>query len=311
VDTRILQGDRVALEIRGEVAREVESFVALGNPRPRLAVILAGEDPASQVYVRNKIKACAEAGIESEMIRLEGGRDGGRVLASVRELNRREDVDGILVQLPLPPDADESTVLQALDPEKDVDGLHPLNAGRLLLGMEGIRPCTPSGIMELLRRSGIETTGRSAVVIGRSEIVGKPMALLLLQANATVTVCHSRTRDLPSVTSGADILVVAAGKPGLVTESFIRDGAVVIDVGIHRLQREEQVLEYFGPGSTQIAAVRRGKSVLVGDVHPRRVAGKAGALTPVPGGVGPLTIACLLQNTLKAARRRRGLPAEA
>jgi methylenetetrahydrofolate dehydrogenase (NADP+)/methenyltetrahydrofolate cyclohydrolase len=310
VAARILGGDAVAREIRREVAEGVESLVAGGAARPRLSVILAGEDPASQVYVRNKVKACTEAGIESEVIRLEGARDGGRVMAAVLELNRREEVDGILVQLPLPTDADESRILEALDPGKDVDGLHPVSAGRLLLGTPGLRPCTPTGIMELLRRSGIEVEGRRAVVIGRSEIVGKPMALLLLQANATVTICHSRTRDLPAVASGADILVAAAGKPGLVTEEYIRAGATVIDVGIHRITREDQVLDFFGPGSRQETAFREGKSVLVGDVHPRRAAEVAGALSPVPGGVGPLTIACLLQNTLKAARTRRGLPAE-
>ncbi len=306
---RILSGEAVAREIRLEVAEAVRDLVSRGMARPRLAVILAGEDPASQVYVRNKIRACGEAGIESELVRLEGEKDGGRVMAAVRDLNSREEVDGVLVQLPLPGDADEGRILQALDPEKDVDGLHPVSAGRLLLGAEGLRPCTPSGIMELLRRSGVELEGRRAVVIGRSEIVGKPMALLLLQANATVTICHTRTRDLPGVASGADILVAAAGRPGLVTEEYIRPGATVIDVGIHRINREDQVLDFFGAGSKQMAAVREGRSVLVGDVHPRRAAEVAGALTPVPGGVGPLTIACLLQNTLKAARLRRGLPA--
>lgn len=306
---RILGGEAVAREIRLEVAAGVRDLISRGKARPRLAVILSGENVASQVYVRNKIKACGEAGIESELIRLEGERDGGRAMAAVRDLNRREEVDGILVQLPLPADADESEVLQALDPEKDVDGLHPVSAGRLLLGIEGLRPCTPSGIMELLRRSAIEVEGKRAVVIGRSEIVGKPMALLLLQANATVTICHSRTRDLPGVASGADILVAAVGKPGLITEEHIRPGATVIDVGIHRVDREDLVLDFFGPGSKQAAALREGRPVLVGDVHPRRAAEAAGALTPVPGGVGPLTIACLLQNTLKAARMRRGLPA--
>jgi methylenetetrahydrofolate dehydrogenase (NADP+)/methenyltetrahydrofolate cyclohydrolase len=308
---RILSGENVAAEIRKEVAQGVERLVAQGKSRPRLAVVLGGEDPASQVYVRNKIRACSEIGIDSELIRLEGQPDGGRALAAVLDLNRREEVDGILVQLPLPGDADERAVLQALDPGKDVDGLHPINAGRLLQGAEGLRPCTPSGILELLRRSGIETEGRSAVVIGRSEIVGKPVALLLLQANATVTVCHSRTRNLAAVASGAEILVVAAGKPGLVTEEFVRPGATVIDVGIHRLQAEAQVLDFFGPDSKQADAFRAGKAVLAGDVHPRRVAAVAGAMTPVPGGVGPLTIASLLQNTLAAARVRRGLSARA
>jgi methylenetetrahydrofolate dehydrogenase (NADP+)/methenyltetrahydrofolate cyclohydrolase len=231
------------------------------------------------------------------------------VIGAVREANDRSEVDGILVQLPLPDGTDEAEVLQEIDPDKDVDGLHPLNAGRLLLGLEGLRPCTPSGIMELLRRSGIATEGRCAVVIGRSEIVGKPMALLLLQAQATVTICHSRTRNLSSVAAGADILVVAVGKPGLVNEEFIRPGAVVIDVGIHRIEREEQVIDLFGADSSQAEAFRNGRRVLAGDVHPRRAAARAGALTPVPGGVGPLTIACLLQNTLKAAQKRRGASA--
>ena len=306
---RILGGEEVAREIRREVAAGVEDLISRGEARPRLAVILSGENMASQVYVRNKIKACGEAGIESELIRMEGDRDGGRTMAAVLELNRREEVDGILVQLPLPRDADESEVLQAIDPDRDVDGLHPVSAGRLLLGIEGLRPCTPSGILELLRRSGIEMEGKRAVVVGRSEIVGKPMALLLLQANATVTICHTRTRDLPGVASGADILVAAAGKPGMITEEHIRPGATVIDVGIHRIDREDQILDFFGPGSKQEAAFRAGRPVLVGDVHPRRAAEVAGVLTPVPGGVGPLTIACLLQNTLKAARLRRGLPA--
>jgi methylenetetrahydrofolate dehydrogenase (NADP+) / methenyltetrahydrofolate cyclohydrolase len=307
VPARILDGEAVAREIRGEVARRVEERVAGGMLRPRLGVILSGDDPASQVYVRNKIKACSEAGIDSELVRIEGAVDGGRSLAAVRDLSRRGDVDGILVQLPLPGDADESGVLEALDPGKDVDGLHPVNAGRLLLGTEGFRPCTPSGIMELLRRSHIPLEGKRAVVIGRSEIVGKPMALLLLQANATVTICHSRTRDLAGIASSADLLVVAAGRPGLVTEQFVLPGATVIDVGIHRLQRQEEIREFFGPGSRQEAKFLEGRPVLVGDVHPARVAKVAGALTPVPGGVGPLTIACLLQNTLRAAERRHGV----
>ena len=221
-------------------------------------------------------------------------------------LNRRGDVDGILVQLPLPGDADESAILEAIDPDKDVDGLHPCNAGRLVQNAEGLRPCTPSGVLELLRRSGVAVEGSRAVILGRSDIVGKPMALLLLHANATVTVCHSRTRELPAVASQADILIAAVGRPGFVTEEFVRPGATVIDVGIHRVRDESAARDLFGGDSRQVAAVREGRSVLVGDVHPRRVSPVAGALSPVPGGVGPLTIACLLQNTLAAARRRAG-----
>jgi len=305
---RVLDGEAVAQAIRREVASGVADHVASGKARPRLAVVLAGEDEASRVYVRNKIKACGEVGIESELIRLEGGRDGGRTLAAVLELNRRADVDGILVQLPLPEDADENRILHALDPVKDVDGLHPENVGRLVEGTAGLRPCTPSGILELLRRSAIALEGSHAVVLGRSNIVGKPMALLLLQANATVTICHSKTRDLPHLTRMADILVVAIGKPGFVTEELVKPGAAVVDVGIHRITDSRQAEDLFGAGSRQLAAVREGKSVLAGDVHPRRVRPRAGALSPVPGGVGPLTIACLLRNTLQAARERRGAP---
>ena len=305
---RILDGEAVARAMRQEVAAGVADLLAQGTPRPKLAVVLAGENVASQVYVRNKIKACEQAGIESELIRLEGDRDSGRTMAAVRELNARADVDGILVQLPLPGDAKETDILHALDPAKDVDGLHPENVGKLVEGSTGLRPCTPSGIMEMLSRCEIPVAGMQAVVIGRSNIVGKPMALLLLHANATVTVCHSRTRDLPHVARGADILIAAVGKPGLITEEYVRPGATVVDVGIHRINDWKLAEDFFGADSPQVAAVKTGKSVLVGDVNPRRVRPRAGALSPVPGGVGPLTIACLLKNTLSAARRRRGLP---
>src|SRR5215471_1018001 len=217
---RILDGEAVAHVLRQEVAAGVADLLARGKPRPKLTVILSGENAASQVYVRNKIKACEQAGIESELIRFTGERDAGRTMAAVRDLNTRADVDGILVQLPLPEDADEPAILHGLDPAKDVDGLHPENVGRLVENSPGLRPCTPSGVMELLRRSDIPLAGAQAVVIGRSDIVGKPMALLLMHADATVTVCHSRTRDLPHVTRGADILVVAMGKPALVTEEY-------------------------------------------------------------------------------------------
>jgi len=307
---RILDGEAVARAIRQEVASDVARQLAHGRPRPKLAVILAGADPASEIYVRNKIKACGEAGIESELVRIEGARDGGRTLKAVQDLNRRDDVDGILVQLPLPQDADRMAILHSLDPAKDVDGLHPENVGRMVEGADGLRPCTPSGVMELLRRSDIAIEGARAVVLGRSDIVGKPMAILLLHASATVTICHSRTRDLAETTRRADILVAALGKPGFVTEEHLRPGAAVVDVGIHRVTDLRQAEDLFGAGSKQVETVRRGGAALVGDVHPRRVAAVAGALSPVPGGVGPLTIACLLQNTVKAARRRRGGPEE-
>jgi methylenetetrahydrofolate dehydrogenase (NADP+) / methenyltetrahydrofolate cyclohydrolase len=305
---RVLDGEAVAHSIRQEVASGVADLLARGKPRPKLAVILAGENLASQVYVRNKIKACEQVGIDSEMVRLEGNLDGGRTLPALQSLNDRSDVDGILVQLPLPEDADEKRILHSLDPGKDVDGLHPENVGKLVEGAEGLRPCTPSGIMELLRRSGIAVEGAHAVVMGRSNIVGKPMSMLLLHANATVTLCHSKTRDLPHMARSAEILVVAVGRPAFVTEEFVKPGATVVDVGIHRILSPGQAEDFFGAGSRQLAAVRTGKSVLVGDVHPRRVRPRAGALSPVPGGVGPLTIACLLKNTLQAARARHGLP---
>jgi len=309
VAARVLDGEAVAKAIRLEVAAGVADLCARGMTRPRLAVVLAGENLASQVYVRNKIKACGEVGIDSELVRLEGSRDSGRTLAAVQELNRRDEVDGILVQLPLPDDANETRILHSLDPAKDVDGLHPENVGRMVEGAEGLRPCTPSGILELLKRSDIEVDGKRAVVLGRSAIVGKPMAILLLHANATVTICHSRTRQLAEVSRSAEILVAAVGKPAFVTEAHVTPGATVVDVGIHRVTNEEQAAELFGRDSRQVAAFREGKNLLVGDVHARRVAPVAGALSPVPGGVGPLTIACLLQNTLQAARVRRGLPA--
>jgi len=309
VTARMLDGDAVARQIREEVSAGVAEFRRLRGTSPRLAVILAGNHLPSQLYVRNKMRSCAEVGIESELVRLEGLRDGGRVLAAVQELNRRDEVDGILVQLPLPGDTDKAVVLEALDPAKDVDGLHPVNVGRMVQGTEGLRPCTPSGIIELLERSGIPLAGRRAVVLGRSDIVGKPMALLLLHASATVTVCHSRTPDLPAVASSGEILVVAVGKPGLITEEHVRPGATVVDVGIHRVEKLEQIHDFFGVESRQSVAFREGRPVLVGDVHPRRVAPVAGVLTPVPGGVGPLTIARLLQNTLEAARSRHGMGA--
>lgn len=280
----MLDGEAVAQEIRHEVASGVADRVARGKTRPRLAVILAGEDEASRVYVRNKIKACGEVGIESELIRLEGSRDDGRTLPAVLELNRRSDVDGILVQLPLPEDADETRILHALDPGKDVDGLHPENVGRLVEGTPGLRPCTPSGILELLRRSAIGLEGSHAVVVGRSNIVGKPMALLLLQANATVTICHSATADIGAHTRQADIVVVATGRRDTLRGDMLKPGAIVIDVGINR--NEE------------------GK--LCGDVDFASVAPLASFITPVPGGVGPMTITMLLMNTIESAERVAG-----
>jgi methylenetetrahydrofolate dehydrogenase (NADP+)/methenyltetrahydrofolate cyclohydrolase len=231
------------------------------------------------------------------------------MLQLVEELNQRDEIDGILVQLPLPPQVDSKRVLLAVSPEKDVDGFHPLNVGYLSTQRPGLTPCTPAGVMEILRRSGIEIVGREAVVLGRSDIVGKPVAMMLLNNNASVTVCHSRTVDLPAHTRRADILVAAIGKPAMVTPEMVKPGATVIDVGINRVMDANKVREYFGGDPKRQEEFARKGSALVGDVHPR-VAEVAGAITPVPGGVGPLTIAMLMANTVKAARMRRGLPAK-
>jgi len=300
----ILNGKVMAGEIRGEVAAEVRRVADGGGRVPGLGVVLVGDDPASAVYVRNKEAACAEAGIRSETLRLPADTGQRTVLDAVLQYNRRDDIDGILVQLPLPAGVDENRVIGAIDPDKDVDGFHPVNVGNLCLRREGFVPCTPAGIMELFRRSAIELEGRRAVVLGRSAIVGRPMALLLQHANATVTVCHSRTRDLPAVTAEADILVVALGRPAMVTDEYIKPGAVVIDVGINRLEDPELARDCFSNKPKRLAAFERKGHTLVGDVHPRHAREKAGAWTPVPGGVGPLTIAMLLRNTLQSMLRR-------
>lgn len=300
---RILDGRAVAREIRGEVAAGCAELKRSRSIAPGLTVVLVGDDPASRIYVRNKEKAAAKAGMKSCIERLPADSTEARVLETVARLNADPAVHGILVQLPLPGQIDERRVTQAIDPAKDVDGFHPENAGRLLAGHEGFVPCTPAGIIELLKRNAIELCGKRAVVIGRSNIVGKPMALLLLREHCTVTVCHSRTRDLADVAAQGEILVAAVGRAGLVTADFIRPGAVVVDVGIHRVEDEATCREFFGEDPGRLAAVRDKGSTLVGDVHPLEARGRAGWLSPVPGGVGPLTIACLLKNTLEAARR--------
>jgi len=303
VTARVLDGRGVAQAIRAEVAAEV---AALGGRAPSLVVLLVGDEAASAVYVRNKAKAAEQAGIRSRVTRLPGDTTTADLLAAVAGLNRDPGTDAILVQLPLPPQVDAVQILEAVDPGKDVDGFHPLNVGRLAQGRTGFVPCTPAGILELLRRSGIPLAGASAVVLGRSGIVGRPMAALLLAAHATVTVCHTRTRDLAQVTRGAEILVAAAGRKALVTEEHVRPCAVVIDVGIHRVESEAEAIDLFGEDAGRLDEIRRKGATLVGDVHPRRVREVAGWLTPVPGGVGPLTIAMLLRNTLDAARARGG-----
>jgi len=305
---RILDGTKIASDIRGEVATEVKAMAAAGV-RPGLAVVLVGHNPASEIYVRGKVKATEEVGVHSEQHTPPEAATTAELLALVEGLNRRDDIDGILVQLPLPPQVDAKRVLMAVDPAKDVDGFHPVNVGLLSTQRPGLVPCTPAGIMEILKRSQIPVAGQEAVVVGRSDIVGKPAAMLLLNANATVTVCHSKTRNLEGVCRRADILVAAIGRAGMITRDFVKPGATVIDVGMNKVTDPAEFRRLFGNGSRENfkreEAFRVRGSTLVGDVHPE-VAAVAGALTPVPGGVGPLTIAMLMYNTVKAAKMRRG-----
>ena len=305
---QILDGIAIAAQIKAEVAGEVQALAARGIT-PGLAVILVGEVPASQIYVRSKVKTCGELGIFSELIRPPETITTAEMLALVDDLNAREDIDGILIQLPLPKHVDTKRLLDAVSPEKDVDGFHPVNVGRLQSGQPALAPCTPAGIMEILRRSKLPVAGQNAVVVGRSDIVGKPAAMMLLNASATVTICHSKTADLPKFTRAADILVAAIGRPGYVTPEMVRPGATLIDVGINRITDPAEVEKFF-PGDAERAATfaKRG-SVVVGDIDPAAFA-SAGAYTPVPGGVGALTIAMLMQNTVTAAKLRRGISLE-
>jgi methylenetetrahydrofolate dehydrogenase (NADP+) / methenyltetrahydrofolate cyclohydrolase len=300
----ILDGSKIAAEIRSEVAAEVKSLSAAGM-RPGLAVVLVGNNPASEIYVRGKVKSSGEVGLYSEQHTPSDRATTRELLDLIADLNRRDEIDGILVQLPLPPHVDSKKVLLAVDPAKDVDGFHPMNVGFLSTQRPGLVPCTPAGVMEMLERSKIKIAGQEAVVVGRSDIVGKPMAMLLLNANATVTVCHSKTRDLPAVCRRADILVAAIGRAGMITKDFVRPGATVIDVGMNRVTDDQEFERLFAGNSKREETFRNKGSVLVGDVHPE-VAEVAGAITPVPGGVGPLTIAMLMSNTVKAAKMRRG-----
>jgi len=299
----ILDGNKIASEIRAEVAAEAKSLAEAGM-RPGLAVVLVGHNPASEIYVRGKVKSCEEVGIFSEKHTPPETVSTSELLALVDHLNRRDDIDGILVQLPLPSQVDSKKVLMAVDPAKDVDGFHPMNVGFLSTQRPGLVPCTPGGIMEMLRRSNIPVAGHEAVVVGRSDIVGKPMAMLLMNANATVTVCHSKTRDLPEVCRRADILVAAIGRAGMIMRDFVRPGATVIDVGMNKITDRAEFERYFKGNEKREQAFARNGSTLVGDVHPE-VAAVAGAITPVPGGVGPLTIAMLMANTVRAAKLRR------
>ncbi|HMS08468.1 MAG TPA: bifunctional 5,10-methylenetetrahydrofolate dehydrogenase/5,10-methenyltetrahydrofolate cyclohydrolase [Pyrinomonadaceae bacterium] len=302
---RLLSGKPIAEEIKAEVAAEVAAL----RFRPGLAVVRVGEDPASAVYVGSKVKTTEELGMHSEHIHLPAETSGDEILAIVKELNSRDDIDGILVQLPLPGHVNEREILEAIDPVKDVDGFHPMNVGRLSQGQDALVPCTPAGVIEILKRSGIEIAGKNAVVLGRSNIVGKPMAMLLLHENATVTICHSRTRDLASVTTQADILVAAIGRAGFVRGEYIAEGATVIDVGINNVSDVSEATELFSEEDMpkRLAAIEKRGFTLVGDVNPREAMERAGAFTPVPGGVGLLTVAMLMQNTLKAAKLRRGI----
>ncbi len=308
----MLDGVAIAGEIKAEVADAVRAMGLEGH-RPGLAVVLVGENPASQIYVRNKVRTCGELGLHSEMHTPSAGVSTEELLRLVAALNAREEIDGILIQLPLPPHVDTPRLLEAVDPRKDVDGFHPLNGGRLLHGTplaELLAPCTPLGILEMLRRSDIPLAGTRAVVIGKSNIVGKPMSVLLMNEQATVTVCNRFTRDLGGYTREAELLIVAIGKPGFITAEMIKPGATVVDVGINRLMAEAEVEHFFPPDSPMYASrmegFRKRGSTVIGDVDPRAFA-LAGAYTPVPGGVGALTIAMLMANTVKAARFRRGL----
>jgi methylenetetrahydrofolate dehydrogenase (NADP+)/methenyltetrahydrofolate cyclohydrolase len=301
---RILDGTKLASEIRAEVASEVKALAASGI-QPGLAVVLVGHNPASEVYVRGKVKSSHEVGIYSEQHSPADTASTDELLALIDSLNRRDEIDGILVQLPLPAHVDSKKILLAVDPAKDVDGFHPMNVGYLSTQRPGLVPCTPAGVMEILRRSNIPVAGQEAVVVGRSDIVGKPVAMLLLNQNATVTVCHSKTLDLPAVCRRADILVAAIGRPGMVTRDFVKPGATVIDVGINKVTDRADFDRFFPGNAKRLETFSAKGSTLVGDVHPE-VAEVAGAITPVPGGVGPLTIAMLMANTVKAAKLRRG-----
>jgi methylenetetrahydrofolate dehydrogenase (NADP+)/methenyltetrahydrofolate cyclohydrolase len=306
---RLLNGREIAESIKEEVRDEVARLYEEHGFRPGLTVVRVGEEPASAIYVKNKVKTSDELGIISEHIHLDADTTHDELLQTVKKLNGRDDVDGILVQLPLPGHIDDGVILEAIDPAKDVDGFHPINVGRMHQGVRSLVPCTPAGVIEILKRSDIDIAGKHAVVLGRSNIVGKPMAALLLRENATVTICHSRTADLPSITSQADILVAAIGRAGFVRSEHIREGATVIDVGINNMSDKEFAAELFSEEnlSKRLTAIDDRGFTLVGDVNPKEAMEKAGAFTPVPGGVGLLTVAMLMRNTVDAAKMRRGI----
>jgi methylenetetrahydrofolate dehydrogenase (NADP+) / methenyltetrahydrofolate cyclohydrolase len=303
--TKVLDGTAIAAQIKAEVRAEVERL-ALKGIRPGLAAVLVGHVAASEIYVRSKVKTCEALGLFSELITPPETVTTEEMLALIAQLNAREDIDGILIQLPLPKHVDTKRLLEAVSPDKDVDGFHPVNVGRLQSGQPGLAPCTPAGIMEILRRSGLPVAGQNAVVLGRSDIVGKPAAMLLVNASATVTVCHSKTNDLARFTREADLVIAAIGRPGFVTEDMVKPGATLIDVGINRLTEAVEVERFFADDAARAATFAKRGSVVVGDIHPAAFA-ISGAYTPVPGGVGALTIAMLMQNTVTAAKLRRGI----
>jgi methylenetetrahydrofolate dehydrogenase (NADP+) / methenyltetrahydrofolate cyclohydrolase len=306
---RVLNGNAIRDQIYSELQSEITWLADLGV-KPALAAVLVGDNPPSKLYVNSKIAACGKLGLASLLITPPASISTRELLGIITQLNRRDDVDGILVQMPLPPQVDSKTILDAVDPEKDVDGFHPINVGRLVAGRPSLVACTPAGVMEILRRSDITLEGANAVVIGRSDIVGKPMALLLLHANATVTICHSKTQDLKETVRRADIVVAAMGRAAMVTPEYIRPGAAVVDVGQNLITDHAQAERVFANFPAKMETFHAKGSVLVGDVHPD-VVNVAGALTPVPGGVGPLTIAMLMSNTVRAARTRRAAHAAA
>ena len=304
---QLLDGAVVAEQIKQCVATRVKELELLGI-KPGLAAVIVGDNPASKVYVGSKVKTCQTLGLHSEKYELPAQTTTEELLALVERLNQRHDIDGILVQLPLPKQIETRRILEAVDPTKDVDGFHTINVGRLVRGEESLVPCTPAGIMELLDHYQIQVEGARAVIVGRSDIVGKPMSMLLLHRNATVTICHSRTRNLPEVTRQADILIAAIGRAAIITGDFIREGAVVVDVGMNNVTTADEVNRIFAESEIpkRLESLARRGYTLAGDVEARTVAERAAWLTPVPGGVGPLTIAMLMKNTLRAAEMRRG-----
>lgn len=300
-----LEGKTLAEEIREKIKKEVSAIKAARNEEPGLAAILVGENKASQIYVRMKRRACEKLGIASEVISLPADTPPEILRRTIKELNERTEMDGILVQLPLPPQLSPYEAITAIHPDKDVDGIHPISLGNLLMNEKGLRPATPTGIMELLKFRNIVVEGRTIVIIGRSLIVGKPLAVMMTNAHGTVTTCHSRTKNLPEVAAEADILVAAMGKPAFVTPEFVKEGAVVVDVGTSQYKDKDRVIELFGPDDKRVEDFAKKGYTVIGDVHPK-VFEKAAFVTPVPGGIGPLTIAFLMKNTLDAYKMRRG-----